>query len=69
MRLRVDVKIYSLGARHLYLMDYVGENLPNLKESIESKYPDVKVCRTMVFRVLKWMPLLSGDNDTGRCRR
>jgi len=43
VRLRVDVKIYSLGARHLYLMDYVGENLANLKESIESKYPDVKV--------------------------
>jgi len=31
------------GARHLYLLDYSGENLPNLKETIVSKYPDVKV--------------------------
>jgi hypothetical protein len=27
----------------LYLLDYSGENLPNLKETIVSKYPDVKV--------------------------
>ena len=33
---------YSEGARHLYLLDYEGENLPNLKESIERRYPDVK---------------------------
>jgi len=32
------------GARHLYLLDYAEENLPNLKETIEKKYPDVKVC-------------------------
>jgi len=31
------------GARHLYLLDYSGENLPNLKDTIVSKYPDVKV--------------------------
>ncbi|KAF8339627.1 uncharacterized protein EI90DRAFT_2907642 [Cantharellus anzutake] len=31
------------GARHLYLIDYVEDNLPNLKETIESKYSDVKV--------------------------
>jgi len=27
----------------LYLLDYAGENLPNLKETIEKAYPDVKV--------------------------
>lgn len=31
------------GARHLYLIDFDGTNLPNLKETIEKKYPDVKV--------------------------
>jgi hypothetical protein len=31
------------GAQHLYLMDYYGENLPNLKSTIEERYPDVKV--------------------------
>ncbi|KIJ51436.1 hypothetical protein M422DRAFT_158636 [Sphaerobolus stellatus SS14] len=30
------------GAKHLYLLDYAGENLPNLKETIEKTYPDVK---------------------------
>ncbi|KAG9316311.1 NAD(P)-binding protein [Chiua virens] len=31
------------GARHLYLMDFSPENLPDLKSTIESTYPDVKV--------------------------
>jgi len=31
------------GAKHLYLIDYAAENLPNLKSTIEIKYPDVKV--------------------------
>ncbi|KAI0320901.1 sex determination protein tasselseed-2 [Amylostereum chailletii] len=31
------------GAKHLYLLDFAGENLPNLKLTIEGKYPDVKV--------------------------
>ncbi|KAF9451959.1 NAD(P)-binding protein [Macrolepiota fuliginosa MF-IS2] len=31
------------GAKHLYLIDFDGTNLPNLKETIEKKYPDVKV--------------------------
>ncbi|KAG8690552.1 hypothetical protein FRC11_010804 [Ceratobasidium sp. 423] len=31
------------GARHLYLMDYAGENLPDLEESLKKAYPDVKV--------------------------
>ncbi|KLO20361.1 NAD-binding protein [Schizopora paradoxa] len=31
------------GARHLYLLDYSGENLPDLQETIQSRYPDVKV--------------------------
>ena len=34
------------GARHLYLLDFDGTNLPELKATIESKYPDVKVCPT-----------------------
>ncbi|EMD32131.1 hypothetical protein CERSUDRAFT_88410 [Gelatoporia subvermispora B] len=31
------------GAQHLYLMDFDGTNLPDLKETITKKYPDVKV--------------------------
>lgn len=31
------------GARHLYLLDYDGTNLPDLKKTIGSSYPDVKV--------------------------
>jgi len=31
------------GARHLYLMDFSSENLPDLKSTIERSYPDVKV--------------------------
>jgi hypothetical protein len=31
------------GAKHLYLLDFDGENLPNLKETVEKMYPDVKV--------------------------
>ncbi len=31
------------GARHLYLLDYAGENLQDLRETIESRYPEVKV--------------------------
>ncbi len=30
------------GAKHLYLVDFDPTNLSNLKETIESKYPDVK---------------------------
>ncbi|KAB5591059.1 Glucose and ribitol dehydrogenase [Ceratobasidium theobromae] len=31
------------GARRLYLIDYAGENLPNLEESLRKEYPEVKV--------------------------
>jgi len=31
------------GARHLYLLDFSPDNLPNLKSTIEKSYPDVKV--------------------------
>ncbi|KAF8875296.1 hypothetical protein BD779DRAFT_1629887 [Infundibulicybe gibba] len=31
------------GAAHLYLIDYDPTNLPNLKSTIETTYPDVKV--------------------------
>ena len=33
----------SVGAQHLYLIDFSGENLPNLKSTIEEHYPDVTV--------------------------
>lgn len=32
-----------VGARHLYLLDFSPENLPDLKSTIERSYPDVKV--------------------------
>ena len=32
-----------LGARHLYLLDFDPTNLPDLKSTIQQKYPDVKV--------------------------
>jgi hypothetical protein len=31
------------GARHLYLLDFSPENLPDLKFTIAKSYPDVKV--------------------------
>ncbi|KAG9088818.1 hypothetical protein FS749_001847 [Ceratobasidium sp. UAMH 11750] len=31
------------GAKHLYLIDFAGENLPNLEETLRKEYPDVKV--------------------------
>ena len=31
------------GAKHLYLIDLLLENLPDLKSTIEKSYPDVKV--------------------------
>jgi len=31
------------GAQHLYLLDFDGTNLPDLKNTIEKAYPDVKV--------------------------
>jgi len=34
------------GAAHLYLLDFVPDNLPELKETIQNKYPDVKVRST-----------------------
>ena len=33
----------NIGAKHLYLLDFDPTNLPDLKATIESKYPDVKV--------------------------
>jgi len=30
------------GAKHLYLIDFDSKNLPDLKETIEKRYPDVK---------------------------
>jgi hypothetical protein len=35
--------VVFIGARHLYLMDFSSENLPDLKSTIERSYPDVKV--------------------------
>ncbi|KAI0685194.1 NAD-P-binding protein [Cytidiella melzeri] len=40
---RASAMIYAHeGAKHLYLLDFDGKNLPELKATIESKYPDVK---------------------------
>ena len=35
--------VVCIGARHLYLMDFSSEGLPDLKSTIERSYPDVKV--------------------------
>ncbi|KAK7005614.1 hypothetical protein R3P38DRAFT_3038566 [Favolaschia claudopus] len=34
--------ITGVGAKHLYLIDFDAKNLPDLKETIERQYPDVK---------------------------
>lgn len=36
----------AIGARALYLLDFDGANLPELKETIEKWYSDVKVSIT-----------------------
>ena len=36
-------KVDAIGARALYLLDFDGTNLPELKNTIEKSYPDVKV--------------------------
>lgn len=50
------------GAAHLYLMDFDGTNLPNLKSTIEQKYPDVKV-------TIMTADAADEDNITGTCGR
>jgi hypothetical protein len=35
--------MFRTGARHLYLLDFDGSNLPELRKTIISQYPDVKV--------------------------
>jgi hypothetical protein len=35
--------MFRTGARHLYLVDFDGTNLPELRKTIISQYPDVKV--------------------------
>jgi hypothetical protein len=42
------------GARHLYLLDYDESNLQELKKSIQTAYPDVKV-RSIVFNQFIWV--------------
>ncbi|KAJ3554513.1 hypothetical protein NM688_g3069 [Phlebia brevispora] len=41
------------GAKHLYLMDFDGTNLLDLKSTIESKYPDVKVFPMLSVTVIQ----------------
>lgn len=54
------------GAKHLYLLDFVGDNLPNLKETIETTYPDIKVCITA--HLVGSQPILyQGHNYSRRC--
>lgn len=39
----MQVELSTLpGAKHLYLLDFDETNLPDLKQAIEGKYPDVK---------------------------
>jgi hypothetical protein len=40
----------SQGAAALYLLDFDGTNLPNLKETIKKSYPDVHVRATLTSR-------------------
>ncbi|TFL01514.1 hypothetical protein BDV98DRAFT_529211 [Pterulicium gracile] len=41
---RASAMLYAHeGARHLYLMDFTVDNLPELKATIEKQYPDTKV--------------------------
>ncbi|THH29952.1 hypothetical protein EUX98_g4240 [Antrodiella citrinella] len=37
------IKYAHEGAQHLYLLDFDGSNLPDLKSTIQKAYPDVKV--------------------------
>lgn len=41
--LSLSVNLKALGAKHLYLLDFSPDNLPNLKSTIEKSYPDVTV--------------------------
>ena len=44
MTLRLCSRLTLLsGAKHLYLLDFDKTNLPELKATIEKKYPDVRV--------------------------
>jgi hypothetical protein len=44
--------MFRTGARHLYLLDFDGSNLPELRKTIISQYPDVKVlCLSLSFTV------------------
>ncbi|THH19947.1 hypothetical protein EW146_g1319 [Bondarzewia mesenterica] len=40
--------VVCAGAQHLYLLDFAGDNLPELKSTIETSYPDVKACKLTV---------------------
>lgn len=39
----------DLGAAHIYLLDFIPDNLPELKETIQQKYPDVRVSICSTF--------------------
>ena len=64
----------NLGAAH-YLLDFIPENLTQLKETIQQKYPDVKVSvyatwlKTPVD--LFWVATLQGDaaDQTAICEQ
>ena len=60
-----------IGARHLYLMDLSGENLPNLKSTIEERYPDVTVrTQTLTCPMALRSHILAGHcHSSRRCRR
>lgn len=43
---------YVTGAKHLYLIDFISDNLPDLKTTIHKTYPDVQVARIPLLDVL-----------------
>ncbi len=57
-------------AKHLYLIDFDAKELPNLKSTIERKYPDVEVrTPTVSFRILRPSTYDIGINHPSRCLR
>lgn len=57
------------GAKHLYLLDFDPTNLPELKSTIEKKYPDVKVGIQPLIVNLMLIDFVEGHYDASRrCR-
>ncbi|KAG8745210.1 hypothetical protein FRC10_008522 [Ceratobasidium sp. 414] len=62
------------GKVHLYLLDFAGENLPNLEETLRKEYPDVKASLLHWCHSLKQITVQQGDAAdeeaiSGICKR